>query len=122
MFQEMEIGAFGDRARQELAATSGARRARRPRVHSAGDALTEQEAQIARLARAGLSNPEIGTRLFISTRTVQYHLGKVFTKLGITSRTQLQWVLSSRKEPVPVGQSPLQVRKVGRHLPARALG
>jgi DNA-binding CsgD family transcriptional regulator len=102
MLQEMEIGAFGDRARRELAAASGAR-ARRPRVHAAGDALTEQEAQIARLARAGLSNPEIGTRLFISTRTVQYHLGKVFTKLGITSRSQLQWVLSSRMEPVPVG-------------------
>jgi DNA-binding CsgD family transcriptional regulator len=103
MLQEMELGAFGDRAKRELAAASGTRRARRPRVHSAGDALTGQETQIARLARAGLSNPEIGTRLFISTRTVQYHLGKVFTKLGITSRSQLQWELSSRKEPVPVG-------------------
>ena len=103
MFQEMKIGAFGDRAKRELAAASGARRTRLPRAHSAGDALTEQEAQIARLARAGLSNPEIGTRLFISTRTVQYHLGKVFTKLGITSRSQLQEVLSSRTEPVPVG-------------------
>ena len=86
-----------------LAAASGARRARPLRVHSPGDALTEQEAQIARLARGGLSNPEIGTRLFISTRTVQYHLGKVFTKLGIPSRSQLQWALSSRREPDPVG-------------------
>jgi DNA-binding CsgD family transcriptional regulator len=103
MLQEMEIGAFGDRARRELAAASGTRRARPPQVPSAGDALTEQEAQIARLAGAGLSNPEIATRLFISARTVQYHLGKVFTKLGITSRSQLQWALSSRREPVPVG-------------------
>jgi DNA-binding CsgD family transcriptional regulator len=101
LLQEMEIGGFGDRARRELAAVSGARRARPPRIPSVGDALTEQEAQIARLARAGLSNPEIGTRLFISARTVQYHLGKVFTKLGITSRSQLQWALSSRREPVP---------------------
>ena len=52
-----------------------------------------QEAQVARLAREGLSNPEIGARLFISSRTVQYHLGKVFTKLGISSRLQLQRAL-----------------------------
>ena len=51
---------------------------------------SRKEAQIARLAREGLSNPEIGTRLFLSPRTVQYHLGKVFTKLDISSRGQLR--------------------------------
>ena len=61
--------------------------------------LTGQEAQVARLARDGLSNPQIGARLFISTRTVQYHLGKVFTKLGISSRTQLDQALPGRGAP-----------------------
>jgi DNA-binding CsgD family transcriptional regulator len=57
--------------------------------------LTAQEEQIARLARDGLSNPEIGVRLFISPRTVQYHLHKVYAKLGITSRSQLDSALST---------------------------
>ena len=56
--------------------------------------LTAQEAQIARLGADGLSNPEIASRLFLSPRTVQYHLGKIFTKLGITSRVQLSRALA----------------------------
>ena len=53
-------------------------------------ALTERELQVVDLARSGLSNPEIGTQLFISSRTVEYHLHKVFSKLGIVSRAQLR--------------------------------
>jgi DNA-binding CsgD family transcriptional regulator len=56
--------------------------------------LTVQEAQVAKLAREGLSNPEIGAHLYISARTAEYHLGKVFSKLGITSRVQLEHVLT----------------------------
>jgi DNA-binding CsgD family transcriptional regulator len=83
--------AFAERARRELQATGAA--ARKRTVSARHEELTAQEAQIARLARDGLSNPEIGTRLFISSHTVQYHLRKVFTKLGITSRSQLDRVL-----------------------------
>ena len=67
----------------------------------ASEPLTVQEAQVARLAREGLSDPEIGARLFISSRTVQYHLGKVFTKLGISSRRQLHRVLSVDPDTLP---------------------
>src|SRR5258708_7037679 len=66
-----------------------------PGAGAATNALTPQEAQVARLACEGLSNPQISTRLFISPRTVQYHLRKVFTKVGITSRGQLHRVLPS---------------------------
>ena len=77
---------FARRAERELLATG--ERVRKRVVETRED-LTAQEAQVARLARDGLSNPEIGARLFISRRTVQYHMGKVFTKLNITSRVQL---------------------------------
>ena len=87
------VGAFAERARRELRAT-GEIAHKRPPSAQHGE-LTIQEAQIARLARDGLSNPEIGARLFITARTVQYHLGKVFSKLGITSRSQLGRVLPS---------------------------
>jgi DNA-binding CsgD family transcriptional regulator len=90
MLDAMGIGAFAERARRELAATGETARKRTVETSSQ---LTAQEAQIARLARDGLSNPEIGARLFISARTVQYHLGKVFTKLGIGSRSQLDRAL-----------------------------
>ena len=61
---------------------------------AAGAELTVQEAQVAKLAREGLSNPEIGARLYISARTAEYHLSKVFTKLNITSRIQLEHALT----------------------------
>lgn len=85
-FDRIGAGPFAGRARRELEATGETARRRTVDSH---DALTPQEGQIARLARDGLSNPEIGAQLFISPRTVQYHLGKVFAKLEITSRSQL---------------------------------
>jgi DNA-binding CsgD family transcriptional regulator len=87
------LEAFAARAARELLGAGEA--ARSANVENATGALTAQEAQIARLARDGLSNPEIGGRLFISPRTVEYHLHKVFTKLEIKSRSQLQSVLLS---------------------------
>lgn len=90
MLEAMGMAAFAERARRELLATGGTAR---KRTVPATAELTAQEAQIARLALDGLSNPEIATRLFISSRTVQYHLRKVFAKLGITSRSQLDRVL-----------------------------
>jgi DNA-binding NarL/FixJ family response regulator len=92
-FTSVGMEAFAERARRELLATGEA-----VRKHGleTGEQLTPQEEQIARLARDGLSNPEIGAQLFLSARTVQYHLRKVFTKLGISSRRQLPAALARR--------------------------
>jgi DNA-binding NarL/FixJ family response regulator len=92
MFDEMGARAFAERAGRELRATG---ETVRKRSAARSDQLTAQEEQVARLAREGLSNPEIGVRLFISPRTVEYHLHKVYSKLGITSRSQLDLALSS---------------------------
>ncbi len=91
MLESMGMEAFAERARRELQATGET--ARKRTVVTSDQGLTAQELQVARMAREGLSNPEIGARLFISARTVQYHLRKVFTKLGINSRSQLDGVL-----------------------------
>jgi DNA-binding CsgD family transcriptional regulator len=90
MFAGMGAEAFVGRAERELHATG--ERVRKRRVDTRSE-LTAQEVQVARLARDGLSNVEIGERLFISQHTVAYHLRKVFTKLGVTSRNQLNRVL-----------------------------
>ncbi|MFD3974647.1 AAA family ATPase [Streptomyces cyaneofuscatus] len=91
LFNEMGLIGFATRARGELKA-AGAKVNSRPKM-APHEPLTAQEARIARLARDGLTNPEIGMRLFLSTHTVQYHLRKVFAKLGVTSRSQLDRVL-----------------------------
>jgi ATP/maltotriose-dependent transcriptional regulator MalT len=82
--------AFAERARNELAATG---ETVRKRTFDTFDELTPQELQIARLAAEGNSNPQIGSQLFISARTVEWHLRKVFTKLNVTSRNELREAL-----------------------------
>jgi len=91
MFTAIGMEAFAERARRELLATGEKARKRSPEMRYE---LTPQEEQIARLARDGLSNPEIGAQLFVSARTVEWHLRNVFTKLGIASRRQLRTALS----------------------------
>ncbi len=98
MLTAMGIEAFAERAQRELLATGETARKRTAETTAE---LTSQEAQIARLARDGLSNPQIASRLFISSRTVQYHLSKVFTKLDISSRSQLDRVLPGGPDTVP---------------------
>jgi DNA-binding CsgD family transcriptional regulator len=93
LFTGFGMEAFAERARIELRAT-GAHALKR--TAGTPDVLTAQEALIARLAGAGASNPQIAAQLFISPATVAYHLGKVFAKLGISSRSQLARTLSAQ--------------------------
>jgi DNA-binding CsgD family transcriptional regulator len=93
MFEAIGMEAFAERARRELLATG---QKARQRSDETRDRLTPQEEQIARLAREGFSNPEIGAQLFISARTVEWHLRKVFAKLDISSRRQLREALSEQ--------------------------
>ncbi|QEO13070.1 AAA family ATPase [Agromyces intestinalis] len=90
LFSDIGADAFADRARRELAATGETVRRRTPETELD---LTQQEAQIARLAANGDTNPQIATQLFISPRTVEWHLGKIFAKLAITSRRDLEAAL-----------------------------
>jgi DNA-binding CsgD family transcriptional regulator len=90
MFTSMQAEAFADRTRRELLATG---ETVHKRTEPTRDELTPQERQIAWRAREGRTNPEIGAELFLSSRTVEWHLRKVFTKLGITSRRELQIAL-----------------------------
>jgi DNA-binding CsgD family transcriptional regulator len=92
MFVSIGAEAFAERARRELLATG--EKVRKRNVTTRDD-LTPQETQIAQLAAEGLSNPEIGERLFISPRTVEYHLHKVYAKLNINSRNKLRGALSA---------------------------
>jgi DNA-binding CsgD family transcriptional regulator len=98
LFTTMGIEAFAERARRELLATGDTVRKRSVQTVSE---LTAQEAHIARLADDGRTNVEIGTQLFLSTRTVEWHLGKVYTKLGVGSRRELRRALASLGQADP---------------------
>jgi DNA-binding CsgD family transcriptional regulator len=92
LLSDIGMEAFAERARQELLGVGETARRKTPQTVST---LTAQEGQIARLAAEGHSNPEIGTQLFLSARTVEFHLGKVYTKLGIGSRRELRTALAT---------------------------
>jgi DNA-binding CsgD family transcriptional regulator len=93
MFTAMGLEGFAERTRRELRETGATVRTRATGPH---DELTPQEAHIAHLAQEGMSNPEIGAHLFISARTVEWHLRKVFSKLGVASRRELRRALADR--------------------------
>jgi len=103
MLDSMGARAFAARAERELLATG--ERARKRTVETTAE-LTAQETQVARLARDGRSNPEIGAQLFISPRTVEYHLSKVFSKLGIGSRNELGRALPYLADAAVAGAGP----------------
>ena len=90
MLSDMNMEAFAERARRELLATG---ETVRKRTVETLDELTPQEVQVARLAAGGQTNPEIGAQLFLSPRTVEWHLSKVFGKLGVSSRKELRAAL-----------------------------
>jgi DNA-binding CsgD family transcriptional regulator len=122
MFTVMGVQGFAERARRELLATG---ETVRKRTVETGGQLTAQEAQIALLAGDGLSNPEISTQLFISPRTVEWHLRKVFAKLGISSRRQLRTALpATARRALPTyapGRGvPAKPRYASDHTPADA--
>jgi DNA-binding CsgD family transcriptional regulator len=99
-FSQMGAQAFSERARRELLATGETVRRITPDTR---DALTPQEVQVARLVRDGHTNPEIGAQLFISPRTVEYHLRKIFRKLDVSSRKELRDTLANGSEPAIMG-------------------
>ncbi|HJZ26949.1 MAG TPA: helix-turn-helix transcriptional regulator, partial [Streptosporangiaceae bacterium] len=99
IFDSAGAAAFAERALIELRATGGKAR---ERAVQTPDTLTAQEALIARLASDGASNPRIAAQLFISPATVAYHLRKVFTKLGVSSRSQLAPALPARHGAAPL--------------------
>ena len=96
MLSDMGMDAFAERARRELQATG---ETVRKRTVATLDELTPQEVQVARLAVGGQTNPEIAAQLFLSPRTVEWHLGKVFGKLGVRSRKELRAALSAVSAP-----------------------
>ena len=97
MLTAMGIEGFAERARQELIAVGETVRKRSIEIVTT---LTAQEAYIARLARDGRTNPEIGAQLFLSARTVEWHLRKIFTKLGIGSRRELHTALANMGQDI----------------------
>jgi DNA-binding CsgD family transcriptional regulator len=116
MLSVMGAPAFADRARRELQATGETVRKRTVETVSE---LTAQEAYIARLAVDGRTNLEIGAQLYLSARTVEWHLRKVYTKLGVGSRRELRWALAKLGQADPRGPSGRRSRPCAGNRPAR---